>query len=190
MIHRCKPDSPHRAAYADRGIAVCDEWMDFETFKRDMGLPPTDTHTVDRIDNDKGYYKENCRWATQSQQCRNQRSNHIVQYRGQKMTIAELAERLGERQNTIYYKLKRGWTMREIEQGYRELPSRSVVKQNIQRIIELRKDGKTYAEIGAIFNTDGSNISRELCKRGMRTLKNREKKHTQTKEERNGNATK
>lgn len=56
------------ARYKQRGITVCDEWNnDFDRFKNDMGDIPFKDAELDRIDNDKGYYKENCRWVTREQ---------------------------------------------------------------------------------------------------------------------------
>jgi hypothetical protein len=66
---------PH---YGGRGITVCDRWRDFRNFLEDMGERPPGK-TIDRINNDLGYYKENCRWATIKEQHANRRTpkNHV-----------------------------------------------------------------------------------------------------------------
>jgi hypothetical protein len=73
MIHRCtNPSNPQWADYGGRGITVDSRWYRFENFLADMGEPPPDL-TLDRKDNDKGYSKGNCRWATYAQQMNNRR---------------------------------------------------------------------------------------------------------------------
>lgn len=74
MRQRCRNPSHHAyARYGGRGITVCDRWSAFENFLNDMGERPTPQHSIDRVDNDKGYFPENCRWATWKEQNMNRR---------------------------------------------------------------------------------------------------------------------
>jgi len=73
MIQRCtNPKHPNYKYYGGRGIKICKEWMRFENFFADMGDRPKGL-TLDRINNNGNYEKENCRWATMTQQARNSR---------------------------------------------------------------------------------------------------------------------
>lgn len=85
MKTRClNPNRQSHKYYTDKGITVCAKWMKFEGFLEDMGIRP-ESMTIDRIDSDRGYYKDNCRWATLSQQAHNTKidtSNSTNKYRG------------------------------------------------------------------------------------------------------------
>jgi hypothetical protein len=73
IIQRCTNlNSKDYKDYGGRGITVCERWLSFENFLEDMGLKPK-RFSIDRIDNDRGYFKENCRWASQTIQSRNRR---------------------------------------------------------------------------------------------------------------------
>jgi hypothetical protein len=73
MIQRCtNSNDPFWDGYGGRGIEICESWFKFENFLADMNERPKDL-TLDRIDNDGNYEPGNCRWATRSQQQRNQR---------------------------------------------------------------------------------------------------------------------
>lgn len=72
MIQRCTSKNHCKyPRYGGRGITVCDRWKNFNNFLEDMGDRPQGK-TLDRINNDEGYYKENCRWATPKEQRSNQ----------------------------------------------------------------------------------------------------------------------
>jgi hypothetical protein len=74
MRQRCNnPNNPKWKDYGGRGIKVCSRWDDFGLFIQDMGCRPSARHSIDRIDNDGNYEPSNCRWATRSQQSKNQR---------------------------------------------------------------------------------------------------------------------
>ena len=74
MKQRCNnPNNKHYKDYGGRGIGICKEWVQFINFYKDMG-EPLDSMSLDRIDNNKGYFKDNCRWATNIIQGRNQRT--------------------------------------------------------------------------------------------------------------------
>lgn len=107
MIERCTLSSnPRYKDYGGRGINVCKRWLkSFTNFYKDMGSRPNKKHTLDRIDNNKGYSKSNCRWATQSQQMRNTRVNKYLKYDGQKKCITEWAEITGINRKTLVSRL-------------------------------------------------------------------------------------
>jgi hypothetical protein len=74
MKARC--ENPNHKAYLNyggRGITVCKRWQTFENFAKDMGPKPTPEHTLERINNDRGYSPANCKWATIEEQVANKR---------------------------------------------------------------------------------------------------------------------
>lgn len=78
MRRRCNYRShPEYEYYGGRGIKVCERWESFECFIEDMGAKPSKNHTLERIDNQKGYSKDNCEWATWKTQSRNRRVRNI-----------------------------------------------------------------------------------------------------------------
>jgi hypothetical protein len=89
MVARCRsPKSKDYARYGGRGITVCESWFSFPNFLADMGERPTGL-TLDRRDNNAGYNKENCRWATQQEQDANKRNSvHITAF-GETKILAE-----------------------------------------------------------------------------------------------------
>ena len=74
MFQRCNnSNNPHYKDYGGRGIKICDSWLKFENFYKDMGKRPDLSFTIERVNNNKGYFSGNCMWATRSEQSRNKR---------------------------------------------------------------------------------------------------------------------
>lgn len=109
MWARCT-DKSHRyyADYGGRGIAVCKRWEKFDHFLVDMGVRP-EGKTLNRINNNKGYNKANCKWSTWVEQHCNRRDNHMVTFRGRMQPIAAWAREYGLRYSTVLMRLSRGW---------------------------------------------------------------------------------
>ncbi len=105
MMSRCNnQNATGYARYGGRGITVCERWKKFISFLEDMGDPPAG-YTLDRVDNDKGYYKENCRWATPIEQNNNTRSNRYITAFGETKTIAEWARERGMKYITLHRRI-------------------------------------------------------------------------------------
>jgi hypothetical protein len=96
--------------WGGRGISFDPRWAEFAAFYADMGAPP-DGLTLDRIDNNAGYSKANCRWATRKEQNRNKRSNHYLTFNGESRIISEWAEHLGVASRLLRVRLNRGWSV-------------------------------------------------------------------------------
>lgn len=112
MLQRCcNPNNPRWKDYGGRGITVCSEWRtSFATFFADMGERPIGC-SIDRIDNDGPYQKDNCVWANDAQQARNKRDNRFLTYNGKTQTLSEWAEETSIPYYTLHSRLRRGWTV-------------------------------------------------------------------------------
>lgn len=99
--------------YGGRGITVCEEWQDFNVFYADMSPTYSDDLTIERINVNGPYSKENCRWATNMEQQSNKRNNRTVQYQGEIIHLAELVRRTGFSKIMLTTRLNRGMTAEE-----------------------------------------------------------------------------
>lgn len=109
MIQRCTNEKyPRYQNYGGRGISVCEEWKEYTNF-RDWAKTNgySDQLTIDRIDNNKGYFPSNCRWTTYTAQNNNQRSNCLITYQGETNTMAEWSRKLGICYETLKARLKK-----------------------------------------------------------------------------------
>lgn len=146
MIARCHDEEDARyARYGARGITVCDEWHDYDVFRR-----WAETHgyaaglTIDRRDNSKGYGPDNCRWATMAQQARNRTNNRRITYAGTTLTHSEWARVIGVSPQAIYAAIKRGIAGAEyIRQHLDEGHGRKVCCTDSKATITV--DGETHS---------------------------------------------
>lgn len=97
MKDRCyNPNAPKYHRYGGRGIKVCDRWLEsFPNFLEDMGQRPSKRRSIDRIDNDGDYCKENCQWATAKGQARNTSTNRWIEIDGIKLCYTDWCKTLG-----------------------------------------------------------------------------------------------
>lgn len=116
MKDRCfNKNNSHFKDYGGRGIKVCDEWtQNFENFynwSKDNGYE--EGLSIDRIDNNKGYSPENCRWANQEVQCSNVRRNRRYTYNNKTLTITEWAKETGINRATLNARLNKGMSIED-----------------------------------------------------------------------------
>lgn len=114
MKRRCRiGDDRENKYYTDRGITVCDRWNSFENFLSDMGERP-EGMTLDRIDVNGNYCKENCRWATIEMQNNNKQNNRKVLFNGEKITIRAFSEKISFPIWIVRDRLRLGWPIDRI----------------------------------------------------------------------------
>ena len=124
--------------YGGRGIKLCKKWYDFLEFKNDMytsylyhvkkfGKKNT---KIERIDNDDGYNNKNCKWATNHEQARNQRTNVYIEFNNERMILEDWANRININSSSLCNRLKKlNWT---IEKAL-TTPSRGNWKSKIEK---------------------------------------------------------
>lgn len=134
MKKRCSPNFPQRKDYYDRGISVCNEWhnnfWEFRNWAIENGYK--EGLTIDRINNDKGYFPENCRFVDRYIQNNNTRRNHFVSINGVRKTVSQWAKIYGIAPDVVYCRMRRGWN---------EVDAITVPKWTFNR-------GKSYAARG------------------------------------------
>jgi hypothetical protein len=114
IIQRCtNPNNEAYHNYGGRGIIVCKRWLKFENFLKDMIKRWKPGLQIERRNNNKGYYKKNCKWATRKQQARNRRDNLYVSYNGENRLFVELYEEHNMPRKIVHNRFYNyGWTIR------------------------------------------------------------------------------
>jgi hypothetical protein len=112
MISRChKPKGWAYHKYGAKGVTVCDRWRaSFHDFVADLPPRPPRT-TLDRIENDKGYFPDNVRWATNEEQASNRTNNRLLTLEGRTQTATRWAREKNLNLRTLYHRLNMGWTV-------------------------------------------------------------------------------
>ena len=120
MNQRCtNPKNKRYDNYGGRGITVCPAWRkSFLAFFKDMGTRPTGCHSIDRINNDGGYSKKNCRWALPQTQMRNRSNSLLIKANGCELTVAEWSRRMGIKRSTLVNRIRLGWKAGDIIKTY------------------------------------------------------------------------
>jgi len=119
--NRClNKNNPNYYLYGGRGITISKEWKNsFEVFFKDMGKRPKNT-SIDRIDNSKGYSKDNCRWATNFIQSRNKRSNSFYKFNGLEMCLTDWANHLNIHVSSLHERLQK-WPFEKALTTFKEI---------------------------------------------------------------------
>lgn len=147
MKRRCNaPQSKNYHRYGGRGVKVCEEWSDYEAFSA-WAMANGYKHglTLDRVENDKGYSPENCRWATMKEQQNNRGNNQKITIDGVEKTVCQWAEEYGINPHTIRGRIKRGW------------PEAKAVQKSSRkaRRVVCIETGKVYASARSAFKETG-----------------------------------
>jgi len=113
IIERCyNSKSPSYYWYGERGIKMCERWQSsVANFIADMGLPPTLTHSIDRIDCNGDYEPSNCRWATAAEQNNNTRRSKLIAWNGKTQSIRDWAKEYNIGSRAVSERLRRGWSL-------------------------------------------------------------------------------
>lgn len=143
MKSRCTNQNQHAYSYyGARGISYDPLWESFDNFYADMGDRPGKDFSLERKDNDLGYCKDNCKWASDFEQSRNRRDNRLVTYKGKTQCVSDWEIELGFGVGNIKARLHCGWD--EIEAletpiGIRRNGAKAVYQGEIQLITDLAK---------------------------------------------------
>lgn len=147
MKDRCyNPNNKQYKDYGGRGINICEEWYTPHSHKGGRAFKKwalengyAENLTIDRIDCNKGYSPENCRWVSMKVQQNNKRNNRLITYNGKTQTIAQWCEELGLCFSTVKYRLNKGKTVEKIfskdnlsAERYNDLEERKKVSARVR----------------------------------------------------------
>ena len=165
MFTRCNNiNIPGYKNYGGRGIKICKQWSKFENFLKDMGEPPTKDHMLERIDNNRGYSKKNCKWGTRKEQNRNKRNIIMITFGGKTQCLKDWASELKINYYTLINRINRyNWS---IEKAFSSPPRKSITHLTFngktQRIIDWANELKLEPSILSKRLKNGWGVKRAL----------------------------
>lgn len=111
MRYRCtRTNHPAYPRYGGRGISYDPRWNKFSVFLQDVESSWKEGLSLDRIDNNGNYCKENCRWATPTEQSNNRRNMRLFEFNGKSQTLTNWSKELGIKRSTLSQRLySYGW---------------------------------------------------------------------------------
>lgn len=119
------PSHPAYQKYGGRGIIIDDKWNEsFNDFYNDMGPKPSPEYSIERIDNNGNYCKENCKWGTKEEQSANRSTSLFYVVDGEKITLSKIARKYGINYKRLYWYVKNGLSLEEAIRKVRDTPSR------------------------------------------------------------------
>lgn len=182
MRQRCaNPNHPSWKHYGARGISVCERWQTYANFEADMLPTYRKGLSIDRIDNDLGYAPNNCRWATQRQQLRNQSVTRHVTIEGREYVAADLADIAGIKTDSIVERVNAGLPYEEvIKAGKRHnlggLKLGGLANGERQRRRTHCKNGHEFTENNTYLTKQGWRTCR-ACHAARELHRNRQRRH-------------
>lgn len=149
MIYRCTNTNDKRYDdYGGRGITVCEEWKDFTKFMEDMKEKPYKGAQINRIDNEKGYYKGNCVWSSRIENQRNMRSSRYITYKNETKLLIEFAEMFNINPSTLSKRIFRsGWSVEDALETPLIKGQHKIQKENKSRVWNKPKELKVHGGV-------------------------------------------
>lgn len=167
MLARCtNTKTQSYKNYGGRNITVSEEWKQFDNFYNDMGERPFKDAQIDRIDNDKGYSRENCRWATPKENARNTRRTKKVYYNGEERKLIDIIGEMELSKPTVLKRLYLGWP---VEKAIEEPVSKWTKNDTV--IVFFRGKNRKLVELCKEFSISYNAVHKRIHNRGWDTEK-------------------
>lgn len=141
--------------YGGRGVTICEEWLNsFDSFYNwAINNGYEEDLTIDRIDNDKGYTPNNCKWSSKSEQCFNRSMSVKLTLDGRTMYMTEWASELGIGIKTLSWRYRKGWSDKEIL---------TTPKDSNKKKLTFNGETHSMSEWGRILGIQVSTLSARL----------------------------